>query len=81
MVVDDHQHETPLEMARRHVAEGQARVERQAALVEKLDLDGHDTRRAESVLMVLWQTLGVMTENLARYGEHANRANARQSDE
>jgi len=43
-------HETELEMAARHVREGEINVKRQCELVEKLRIDGHDTKEAEELL-------------------------------
>ena len=42
--------ETELEMAARHVREGEIHVARQVELIEQLRLDGHDTRQAEELL-------------------------------
>lgn len=42
--------ETELEMAERHVREGEIHVARQNELVEQLRTDGHCTRQAEELL-------------------------------
>jgi hypothetical protein len=61
--------ETLLEMARRHVAEGEARVAHQTSLVAELARDGCSTARAEAELATLKGTLGLMCEVLARERE------------
>ncbi|WP_132250479.1 hypothetical protein [Methylobacterium segetis] len=58
--------ETPLEMARRHVVEGEARCARQAALVDRLRAHGHDTAVAEDLLAELEATLVDMREHRRR---------------
>ena len=45
--------DTPLEQARRHVVEGQARVDHQAAIVARLAADSHDTSAAEAMRATL----------------------------
>ena len=57
--------ESPLEQARRHVAEGEQRIAEQRAIVERLRSDGYDTRDAERLLHTLEQTLELMMEHLA----------------
>jgi len=42
--------ETPLEMARRHVVEGEERCARQATLIRRMAADGLDTLEAEGLL-------------------------------
>lgn len=42
--------ETELEMAERHVQQGQLHVARQCELIEELRIDGHDTTQAEELL-------------------------------
>ena len=49
--------ETPLEMARRHVAEGERLVAEQQALIVSLRADGHPTDQAEEFLAALLRTL------------------------
>jgi hypothetical protein len=39
-----------LALAEQHVADGEATVERQRALIEQLSQDGHDTGKAEAWL-------------------------------
>jgi hypothetical protein len=60
------QQESLLEMAQRHVAEGEVRVARQTALVAELARDGHNTARAEALLATLKNTLYLMCGVLAR---------------
>ena len=43
-------HETDLEMAARHVRQGERNVAQQSALVEELRVDGHDAAQAEELL-------------------------------
>ena len=64
--MDDHQFETALETARRHVDEAQARVERQAAIVDELARRGSDATQAEAMLATMRRTLVLMQEDLAR---------------
>ena len=64
--MDDHQFETALETARRHVDEAQARVERQAAIVDELARRGSDTTQAEAMLATMRRTLALMHEDFAR---------------
>jgi hypothetical protein len=49
--------ERHLATANRNIAEGEARVERQLALIERLNLRGANTDTAESFLALLHQTL------------------------
>jgi hypothetical protein len=69
------QQETLLEMAQRHVAEGEARVAHQTALVAELARDGHNTARADALLATLKNTLHLMRDVLAR--ERAREARGR----
>ena len=64
-------HETLLELAQRHVSEGEARVAHQAALVAKLAQQGCDTAQAESLLATMKDTLRLMHEHLAIEQEQA----------
>jgi hypothetical protein len=57
--------ETPLEMARRHVVEGEARVASQSALVTGLVQKGHDTTAAELLLSTMSESLLLMRAHLA----------------
>lgn len=52
--------ETALERARRHIAEGEARVARQTALLVRLASAGRDTAAAEVLLLRLRETLALM---------------------
>ncbi|WP_336492837.1 hypothetical protein, partial [Methylobacterium nigriterrae] len=56
--------ETPLNVATRHVVEGEARVARQIALVARLRKQGHDTAVAEDLLAGFEATLADMREHL-----------------
>lgn len=67
------QHETPLEMAQRHVVEAEARVEHQRDVVADLAGKGLDTRQAEAILAVFENTLRLMREDLAYAQQKANR--------
>ena len=57
--------ETSLELARRHVSEGEQRIAEQTQRIVELSLDGHDTTTAEELLVVLEQTVRVMRKRLA----------------
>jgi hypothetical protein len=69
------QQQTLLEMAQRHVVEGEARVAHQTALVAELARDGHNTARADALLATLKNTLHLMRDVLAR--ERAREARGR----
>jgi hypothetical protein len=56
--------ESPLEQARRHVAEGESRVAAQERLLADLSRDGHDTTTAVELLATLRQSLAEMREHL-----------------
>ena len=58
--------ETTIEMARRHVREGEARVARQIALVDELRADGHEraVATAEGLLIQLKVALASQREHL-----------------
>jgi hypothetical protein len=49
--------ERHLALANRHIEEGQARIERQAELVEQLKARGQSAQRAEAFLRLLEDTL------------------------
>ena len=70
--MDDHQFETALETARRHVDEAQARVDRQAAIVDELARRDSDTTQAEAMLATMRRTLVLMHEDLARREAETN---------
>jgi hypothetical protein len=70
--------ETLLEMAQRHVAEGEARVTHQTALVAELARDGRNTVGAEAELATLKRTQGLMCEVLAREREREAKVRQRQ---
>ena len=55
-----------LELANKHVAEGQARIEAQIALVARLERDGHDTLQAKKLLEQFEQTLALQIETRER---------------
>jgi tagatose-1,6-bisphosphate aldolase len=56
--------ETPLEMAQRHVTEGEALVARQTALLAAFEAKGFDTTAAADLLACLKDTLRLMYEDL-----------------
>jgi hypothetical protein len=58
-------HSEELDMARRHVAEGAARVAKQRQLVENLEADGYPTELAHQLLTSLEDTLEQMRRHLA----------------
>ena len=60
--------ETPLEMARRHVAEGEARCTRQAEILREMITDDHPeaARAAEKILATLEDILATLREDLRR---------------
>lgn len=68
--------ETPLDLAQRHIAEGEERVAHQTALIDRLVQQGHDTTAAELLLSTMKETLFLMRSHLATELEHA--ANNRQ---
>jgi hypothetical protein len=53
-----------LALARRHVAEGEARVSRQEALIAELARGAHDTTEAISLLHTFRETLNLMRQHL-----------------
>jgi hypothetical protein len=55
-----------LELANRHVAEGEHRIEWQVALVAKLERDGHDTAQAKALLKQFEDTLALQVRTRAR---------------
>ena len=67
-------YETPLELAQRHVTEGEARVSRQKALIAGLEARGIDTAQALDVLSCMQDTLSLMYQSLAHQRERAARA-------
>jgi hypothetical protein len=62
-------YETPLEMAQRHVAEGEALVKRQTVLIAGLEAKGFDTERAMDLLASMKDTLCLMYADLAHQQE------------
>lgn len=58
-------HETELEMAERHVLEGEIHVARQYDLLEQLRIDGHDTKQAEALLAEFEAILAEHKQHLA----------------
>jgi hypothetical protein len=52
-----------LAQAERHLAEGQARIARQAEFVRELDASGHDTDFSAKRLMVIAANLNEMQEH------------------
>jgi hypothetical protein len=65
--------ETPLEQARRHVAEAEPRVARQRALVADLRNGGHDTVKAKRLLATMETILRLMREHLVFEEERSAR--------
>jgi hypothetical protein len=55
-----------LELANKHVADGQKRIEAQLALVARLERDGHDTVQAKSLLQQFEETLTLQLETRNR---------------
>jgi hypothetical protein len=66
-------HETPLEMAQRHVTEGEARVSRQKDLIARFEARGLDTAGALDVLASMQDALSLMYQSLAHQWERATR--------
>lgn len=64
--------ENVLEMARRHVRDGEGLVARQAEILGDLRRHGHDTQLAEALLQTLENTLQQMRQHLA-YEEQQER--------
>ncbi len=62
-----------LELARRHLVEGQARVARQQALVDELQASGYPTGLARALL-------GSLTETLRQMQAHRDYLEARHGD-
>jgi len=58
-------HESPLELAHRHVREAQQRITKQRQRILELQRDGHDTSSAEGLLATFEQTLTLMRNHLA----------------
>jgi hypothetical protein len=61
--------ESSIEMASRHVMEGDIRCCRQADLIERMRDLGHDTRRAQNLLNVLEQCLALSYIHVRRLTE------------
>ena len=64
--------ETPLEMAQRHVTEGEERCRRQGLLVQSMAARGQDTAEAERLLMNFEQMLTMMRADLQRLRDQAS---------
>jgi cell division protein FtsB len=69
--------ETLLEKAQRLVAEGEAWVARQTALVAEISRDNDDTTKAEALLAAMKNTLARLREDLAHL-QAANQARRQQ---
>jgi hypothetical protein len=69
--------EADLRTAARHVAEGEARVERQLALIDRMSTKGHDTAGAESVLATMQVTLMHFRDHLEQIEADLTRTAAR----
>ena len=61
--------ETPIEMASRHVMEGDIRCCRQTDLIKRLHNKGLDTKEAEHLLMLFQKFLAVSYAHLSRLTE------------
>ena len=70
-----HPDESPLEKARRQVAEAQARVDAQTARIAELSRKGADTRQAEIELSMLLEALELKRLYLALEEERARNGN------
>ena len=64
-MIDEGPQTTRLELARRHVAEGQIRISAHCERMRKLRAAGEDTRDADQLLHSLLQTLEIMRASLA----------------
>lgn len=64
--------ETPLEKAKRRVAEAEARVKEQTTRVEQSARWGQDTTQAKATLAVFEGTLRLLQEDLARLEKAAD---------
>jgi hypothetical protein len=62
---------TKLEMVQRYIAESEALVVEQRALLDELAQHDFDTARAEALLVSLKDKLRCLREELARFQEHA----------
>jgi transcription elongation GreA/GreB family factor len=58
--------ETPLEVARRHVAEQEARILQQQEIIRRLEAVDGSTLVAKQVLATMGRTLTIMRNDLAR---------------
>jgi hypothetical protein len=58
--------ETPVQMARRHVAEQEARIVRQQELIARLTRQGHPTADAEDLLKSMEDWQAAFRADLAR---------------
>ena len=60
------QTESPLEMARRHVAEAEIRIEQQRRLVEEMERDNYPraAEMARKTLQIMEETLAISREHL-----------------
>jgi hypothetical protein len=57
MTMAEPDHKEELEMAERHIREGEAHVARQREIISELSQDGHATHRAQALLAIFEQTL------------------------
>ena len=58
--------ETALQMAQRHVIEGEKHIEHQRHMIADLRADGHSTVEAEMLLETMLQTQAAHEQSLAR---------------
>jgi hypothetical protein len=66
-------HETPLEMERRHVREGEERITRQEAIIAKLDKDNHSNVAisGRELLEIMRSTLNLAKRRLRQIEEQS----------
>ncbi|AZO72081.1 MAG: hypothetical protein E5V92_08675 [Mesorhizobium sp.] len=65
--------ETLVQMAERHVREGEAIIARQRALIERLAQDGHPTAEAEEFLLKFMETQAVHVAHWERLIGQSNK--------
>ena len=58
--------ETALQMAQRHVIEGERHIERQRHIIAELRADGHSTEAAEQLLKTMLESQASHEQSLAR---------------
>jgi hypothetical protein len=68
------------ELAKRHVAEGERRVDAQIALLARLEHGGHDATAARALLYQFEQTLSLQIETRDRVAQELEEGIGRRSD-